>query len=158
MDYTVTQCEDGSICCGTRGTPEYGDCCRNKRGVFLDNLKVVSTRPANMSTVAAPTASTSSRPTQSLSPSTNSKNYTGAIAGGVVGGLVAGILATVLGLWLLRRHRSRKSPNGNELEDTTVVAPEKYAMRAELPYHGSHVPNELHGGPAAVELGESHVK
>jgi hypothetical protein len=76
--------------------------------------------------------------------------------GGVIGGLVAGIAVTVLALWSLQRHRKRKMPHGNELEDTTMVAPaEKYAMRAELPYQGTDV-NELHSGPAPVELGGSY--
>jgi hypothetical protein len=154
-DYLVTQCEDGSLCCGIRGSDEYGECCREKRGVWLDNLKVVSTKPAynSMSSIfASSTASPSSSASHSAPPSTSPSDHTGAIVGGVVGG-VAGILAILLGMWLLQRHKKRKAVTRSELEDTGMRQNEKYAMHAELPSQGRQVPGELHGSPEPVELG-----
>jgi hypothetical protein len=110
-----------------------------------------------MSTASSCSASTSSCELRASSAS-GSKTNVGAIVGGVIGGLVAGVAAGVLALWSLQRHRKKKAPHGNELEDTAMAAPaEKYAMRAELPYQGTHV-NELHSGPTPVELGGSYVR
>ncbi|EAT91448.1 hypothetical protein HBI56_014260 [Parastagonospora nodorum] len=152
-DWLITPCEDGSLCCGIRGSEEYGDCCRANKGVWLDNFKILSTKPAYGS-LSSGFASPTGCPSSSTPRQCSSSNNTGAIVGGVVGG-VGGIVAIVLGLWLLLRHRKPNRGARSELQDTGVVPTEKYAMQpgGGLPYHHGPPPGELPSSPAAVELG-----
>jgi LPXTG-motif cell wall-anchored protein len=130
-DYRLTRCiADGSFCCGTPGSKEAGDCCNAGKGVFLDNLKIVSTKPASQSTSASssttPSASASSSTAPSQGPTSNKSN-TGAIAGGVVAG-VAGITIIALAVWLLMRRRKRHGlvDNPYQHQPEAVYVQDKY--------------------------------
>jgi hypothetical protein len=160
-DYKLTRCpKDNSLCCGAPGTPEAGECCNQGRGVYLDNLTILTTKPTASSYSVAPTASPSATPTTSASsssssatPSPGNKSNTGAIVGAVVGA-IGGIAIFGLAIWLLRRHKKRDEKPIDEVHETVIV-PEKYQMRGELPFDNYRHHGELHGhsiGPAEMEV------
>ena len=123
----VTTCGDRSLCCGSIDQEAGQTCCSHRKGVYLENGKLVSTPPASAAASTAATASptSSSSPSSSsssASPSPNpSSNNTGAIVGGVVGG-IAGIVAAALAFWyfMIRKSLRQRSqaPNGFEPYNT----------------------------------------
>jgi hypothetical protein len=162
MDYKITRCpRDGSLCCGAPGTPEAGECCNQGRGVYLDDLKILTTRPTSGSLSATsaatasvtPTSSPSSSPAASTTPSSGTNSNTGAIVGGVVGGIGA-VAILAVATWLLRRHKKRNQKYTEEAHETVVIS-EKYQTRSELPYDNYRYHGELHGhsvGPAEMAV------
>ncbi|KAH8719352.1 hypothetical protein GQ44DRAFT_623379 [Phaeosphaeriaceae sp. PMI808] len=168
-DYRLTRCvDDGSLCCGAPGSDEAGDCCKAKRGVFLDNLKIVSAKPPSASssqtrlsitretitsTNSRSTAqSTTQPPTQTPAPSSGSDTNVGAIAGGVVGG-VAGILAFVLAGWLLRRHKKGKINHETEPARTDMDPQKKHELFVQSPQ--AELPGE-YVNPVELEATAKH--
>ncbi|KAE9971349.1 hypothetical protein EG328_005710 [Venturia inaequalis] len=95
----LTQCQDGSLCCGYNNT----NCCSRSQGSFIVNGQVSTSNPSSSTTTTTGTSATSSP--ASSSPSTSSRN-TGAIAGGVVGGVV-GLLVVLGAVWWGLRGRKR---------------------------------------------------
>jgi hypothetical protein len=158
MDYRITRCvADGSLCCGAPGSDEAGECCNAKRGVFLDNLKVVNTKPTAgtssqiLSTTSASSSATSS-PSGTPAASSDSRSNTGAIVGGVVGG-IGGIAVIAAVAWFLLRRRKQQSNVAELSNDYPLVPNEKYRLQQELPGDNQHYDAELHGtGVGPVEM------
>lgn len=108
-DVDVTQCDDGSFCCGaaTNGS----SCCAEGRGVFMVDGKESRVNPNKTSTTPTTPSATAAHST----PSTTASHHADAevIAGGVVGGVAA--LSLLIGLlyWFVRRRRrnSAASPS-----------------------------------------------
>jgi hypothetical protein len=148
-DYRLTRClVDGSLCCGAPGSKEAGDCCNAGKGVFLDNLKIVSTKPASQSTSVSSSTTPSASASSSTAPSQGSTSNTGAIAGGVVAG-VAGITIIALAVWLLMRRRKRNATVDNpyQHQQDVVYVQDKYRYddepHGELPAeHARELPAE----------------
>jgi hypothetical protein len=125
----VTECDNGSLCCGdpqTAGKP----CCQQGRGVWLVEGKVYASNPSSTS---ASTTATSAPPTSSAggttfiasttSPSTDtgatpsnqpstkpstSRDYTGVIAGCAVGGVVV-LALLICALWWFTFYKNRSN-------------------------------------------------
>ena len=157
-DYLVTQCDDGSLCCGSRGSPEFGECCRENRGVWLDNLKVVSTKPDTGSTSSMASDQPAPSATVPPKPANASSSRTAIIVGvvaGVLGG-IAGITGCALLIWLLRRHKKRRISKVAEMENTPVAQHEKFPLREAQPWEQDRKPpGELSGAVEVAELGAS---
>lgn len=108
-DVLVTDCLDGSWCAGKDNT----ECCRQKKGVFLDNGTQTSQK-ATSSATSMPTTSSTTPSTASL-PSPHPRD-SGLSTGAKIGiGLGVGLGALlVLGLiaffCLRRRSRSKAAP------------------------------------------------
>jgi hypothetical protein len=111
-----------------------GGCCTETKGVGLENLKVVSTRPLSLSTCSsAVSCSGTGTPSSTPPPQAASRSNTGPIVGDVVGG-VAGTAITALAEWLLfRRHRNRKRLEDNKVWDPSTVPDYHKDIHGELP-------------------------
>ncbi|KAL8729132.1 MAG: hypothetical protein Q9166_004963 [cf. Caloplaca sp. 2 TL-2023] len=175
----VTQCQDGSYCCGT-GTMA-NTCCTNGNGVFIakngetTNVKPKSTiSPASTasSTLSTSNTTTSTRSgliistdlTGAAAPSQTGSgpraadtktveeptNNTSAIAGGVVGGLVAAALIVVAGLWFLRQRRTRGISEKGPFMPYTTTNGSKPGYSNEV--EGSNARMEL-PAPVGHEMG-----
>lgn len=86
------------------------DCCESRRGVYVDNGKLVSTSPASSrptATSASSSASTNGTSPQSTPSPEPSSSNTGAIVGGVVAG-VAGVVILAFAFWFFMIRRSLK--------------------------------------------------
>jgi hypothetical protein len=161
MDYRITRCvADGSLCCGAPGSDEAGECCNAKRGVFLDGLKVVNTKPSGgvssqILSATSGTSSATSSPSSTAAASSGSKSNTGAIVGGVVGG-IGGIAVIAVVAWLLLRRRKQQL-HVAEVSGEQHYPAEKYRLQGELPGDNHRYEAELHGGNVApVEMDGSN--
>ncbi|KAL8998788.1 MAG: hypothetical protein Q9169_002238 [Polycauliona sp. 2 TL-2023] len=156
----VTDCGDGSYCCGS-GT-KASSCCANGNGVFLaNNGQTTNVNPSSTSSTASTTSSPTSAPqttTSNIPPGTvtktteKTKNNTGAIAGGVVGGLVAAALIVAAAIWFFKRWRSQEmGEKGPAIPYATSSKPGYFsemeganAPRMELPAPlGHEMPTEV---------------
>lgn len=71
-DSTITQCKDGSYCCGngTIGQP----CCDQRKGVFLMNGDIVTSNPSTATSTATASSSSKSSSTASYSSAITSSS------------------------------------------------------------------------------------
>ncbi|KAL8798939.1 MAG: hypothetical protein Q9182_006261 [Xanthomendoza sp. 2 TL-2023] len=168
----VTQCQDGSYCCGTGTTAN--NCCAQGNGVWIakdghtTNVKPTSTSStiSRSSAVASSTLSTSQTTTSTTPPpgavaasqtatgatgspsaaitktTEKAKNNTGAIAGGVVGGLVAAAIIVMGGIWLMMRRRNKR------MNDNGPFIPYGASSQSSKPTFF----NEVEGSNARMEL------
>jgi len=120
-DVKITECDNGSLCCGepeTVGRP----CCRRGEGVWLVQGKVYDSNPSSISSsILASATLTTSRVSPSSDPSATpsneaapSRDYTGVIAGSAVGGIVILALLICFLWWSTfnkkRSHAQRVAP------------------------------------------------
>ena len=116
----MTVCGDMSLCCGDPKQGHGQSCCSFRKGLFLQDGKIVPTlsATATASTASASTAILSAAPSTSAStlaatsppPSTN----IGAIVGGVIAGVAATvILALAFWYWMIRG-KVRQGPRTSE--------------------------------------------
>lgn len=140
-DTEVTQCDNGSYCCGRNDISK--SCCTSENGVWLVNGTTTRVNPnpsaSRSSSISAPTSSTtgsaapSARPASSEAPTEEKKTNTGAIAGGVAGGVLGLAAIAVAGLWLFfRRRRAPATPPKYESKGLMAEAPAD-DNRKELP-------------------------
>lgn len=151
----LTQCGDGTLCCGNKYAFVGADCCRKRKGLFLENDKLVST---SASASSAPTASSSASGTPSAlgtplaaaasatsSPASSSGNNTGAIVGGVVGGMAAIVIAA-MAFWyfIIRRNlkQGRQQREGAGYEDQTGDKP-RWQSTSEAPTNEVRMMREM---------------
>ncbi|KAL8886506.1 MAG: hypothetical protein Q9215_005805 [Flavoplaca cf. flavocitrina] len=141
----VTQCLDGSFCCG-KG-PEASQCCDLGRGIFLANSTTIPTESSSSALVGTPSFTSYWAPPTSLSlPSATTISH-GDATNGVssptsspssgtspaqrpdhVVPIVAGILGGVIGIliligilfWLVRR-RKKDAARSDSMEDSIVI-------------------------------------
>lgn len=174
----VTQCPNGSYCCGVGSAAN--KCCSTGAGVWIDkDGETTGVKPGSATTRSSTTTSSSStagntkatgaspvisttgpasEPSQSRSAAgatvtkstTTTTTNTGAIAGGVVAGVVA--VAVIVGavLWALRRRRNR--PMGQKPMWAPTTANQKppfYAGEME----GSNARRELSTEGGVHEIG-----
>lgn len=121
----VTQCDNGSYCCGAGTVAD--NCCNTDGGLWVDkDGNPTNIRPGSVTTKQQTTATTSatltldttdpadpaSQTTASAPGATVTKittkttTNTGAIAGGVVAGVVAAALIIAATIWALKRRRN----------------------------------------------------
>ena len=133
-DYLVTPCDDGSYCCGNGNLAE--NCCKEKRGVFLENGMAVSRDSNSILSGVAASSSIKAIPSSSLSVALTSLQSfnaptpiasvssssaakpspeTGTIIGAAIGG--AAVLALITGIivfiWMRRmtyKSRGHETP------------------------------------------------
>ncbi|KAF2114240.1 hypothetical protein BDV96DRAFT_600957 [Lophiotrema nucula] len=149
-DYLITICpQDGSLCCGAAGSDAVTQCCTEEKGVWLDNYKIVTTKPV-FSTPALATA-TSTVPQESTSSLAKDSHgvSVGAVAGGVVGGVVA-LAFGAGGLWLLFR---RRKENRKAEDDVKPTQTHGLSQKHEL-YTEERKPFEMEAWPLAELVGE----
>ena len=131
VDAPVTDCGDGSFCCGDSNPNNPAnfinatDCCAQKKGVPISNSNAKSSSStASSSTTTSPSSSQNPGSTSTTGPTTSaqgnstssSTSHSGAIAGAVVGGIA--IVALIgLALGLLATWRRRKRNIGQEKEE-----------------------------------------
>ncbi|PMD18304.1 hypothetical protein NA56DRAFT_751593 [Hyaloscypha hepaticicola] len=111
-DEHVTQCSDGSFCCGIEAGAKA--CCANNEGVWIVNGTTTNVNPSSATTSGAtitksiivnPTSQAPVTATGTGSPS--GSNHTGAIVGGVVGGLAV-LFIIAAAAWFSRRWRAAR--------------------------------------------------
>jgi hypothetical protein len=130
-DALVTQCNDGTYCCGQGNNT----CCDQGKGVRIAAIDgtPVSSSIGTSSTLSATSSATksSTSPTQLGSNPPNGKgSNTGAIAGGVVGGVVGGIIIAAAA-WYFWRRRSRGAAPAEIGHGEAAVGSAKVCSRIE---------------------------
>ena len=120
----LTTCGDTSLCCGSIDNWAGQDCCSHRKGLFIQDGKIVSTSSATSSATATPsatssvmsssTSSTTSTGSTATSQAKPASSNTGTIVGGVVGG-VAGIVFLALAFWyFMIRRNLRQQPRPSQ--------------------------------------------
>ena len=165
-DSTITQCTDGSYCCGngTIGQP----CCDQRKGVFLLNGETVSSNPSITTSTAAtssasnpsssaaiPTSAitSSSRPslplTTSLSPPSQDKSPSGKTIGTIVGAVLGTALIVSTGFTIFLLVKSRRSCRQAVAPDQVLAS---QMVRHAVELYGDDGSKELEGRGHEVEL------
>jgi len=142
----VTECSDGSYCCGLSSTGAGGTCCQTHQGVFLVDGKVLYTNPTSTGSAVPLVTATASVPLITSSATPNSAPSTGAIAGGVVGG-VAGLTLVIGAIWcfLVRSRRKRgTSPSLGGEGDANAMGQNGWGDKKDIGLHGA--PTQEIGG------------
>ena len=130
-DVRVTECTDGSICCGADNTT----CCDEGNGQFIlgdrlvDSIPSSTTLPTIITYAPRPKSNDTSTPRQNSTEDLNTPedkpasgaSNTAAIAGGTVGGVVA--IALVVGAVLLFLRRRKSTKGGTE--NFSLVIPDQ---------------------------------
>ena len=141
----VTQCLDGSICCGNG--PEASQCCNVGRGVFLSNGTSIATESSPSPLVDMPSSTPYWAPPTSLSlpsvttiphgdagngvSSPTSSSTTGTtptrrsdhvvpIVAGILGGVIGVLILIGILFWLVRR-RMKDAGRSDSIEDSIVI-------------------------------------
>ncbi|KAF2177115.1 hypothetical protein K469DRAFT_697475 [Zopfia rhizophila CBS 207.26] len=178
-DIVITQCEDGSLCCG--GAEVARDCCKAGKGVRIKDGEVLTSMVSSLSisgafmsstqTPGTPTSNTASSTTSFTIPQSDSTSmprpsaaqhtsdpeppqttYTPIIAGSIIGGVLALISINVV-LCLLMRRRKRARELGLEVKtETTFECVARPVPHWEL--DGESVRPELSGIGPTAELKE----
>ncbi len=144
-DQRVTQCPDGSFCCGKGSNAS--DCCDRGRGVYLVNGTISSKTPSpsdsrrrtsypspwppptslflpSVTTISdrdptngvfSPTSSSNSASSQS-----QQANQVVPIIAGILGGIIGILIMTGTLIWLFRRKR-RRPAKSDSIEDSIVI-------------------------------------
>ncbi|KAL9040483.1 MAG: hypothetical protein Q9180_001878 [Flavoplaca navasiana] len=141
----VTQCPDGSFCCG-KG-PEASQCCGLGRGVFLVNSTTIPAEPSSSALVGTPSftsywapptslslpsattishgdatngvSSPTSSPTSGTSPAQRPDHVVPIVAG-ILGGVIGVLILIGILFWLVRR-RKKDAPRSDSMEDSVVI-------------------------------------
>lgn len=140
-DVVVTQCEDGSYCCGNNDNTT--ECCVSGKGVRIVDGQVV-TASSSSSIGPTTTATFSQTPTASSVGSNNTSSSNSGVIGGAVGG---GVGAVVLGLgawyfWYRNKKRwAAEADAAHGIQNKEVVSDDAN-YRSVLPMT-QHYPSEL---------------
>jgi hypothetical protein len=150
----VTECQDGSFCCGNNNTK----CCSAGQGSFVVNGQVTISKPSSTSSTTSSTSTATSTSSVVVAMTSKSSSNTGAIAGGVVGGVVG--LVLILGaIWFfVRRRKSVGADTGakerlalHEMESTD-------AQRHEMMGSGSFATGNKKMGQSGATTGPGMVE
>lgn len=151
----VTQCDNGSYCCGNGTVAD--SCCNTGGGLWVGkdgnptNIRpgsVTTTEQTTVTTSATstvPTASPASQTTASApgavvtKTTTKPTTNTGAIAGGVVAGIIAAALIIAAAIWAMKRRRNRPMNQQPMAVPHADAKPPLYASEME----GSNAHGEL---------------
>ncbi|KAL8682646.1 MAG: hypothetical protein Q9186_001333 [Xanthomendoza sp. 1 TL-2023] len=146
-DQRVTQCQDGSFCCG-KGS-EASTCCTQRRGMFVVNGTTTSQKPSSIVTESRTRRPTPWSPPTSLtlpsvttrsnggpsnrvltptsSPSTaltsvpsDKPNHVIPIVASILGGVIGTLILLSTLIWLFRR-RKRRITNSDSVGDSIVI-------------------------------------
>ncbi|KAL8752477.1 MAG: hypothetical protein Q9199_005713 [Rusavskia elegans] len=141
----VTQCRDGSFCCGKGSDASH--CCNGRQGVFVVNGTVTSTDPSRSApgsrtsftsswspptSLSLPSVTTISHrdptngvssptpPSSSASSQPQRPNHLVPIIAGVLGGVIGILILIGTIIWLFRRKR-KGFEQSNSIEDSIVI-------------------------------------
>lgn len=173
-DVKITECDNGSLCCGepeTAGKP----CCQQGKGVWLVQGKVYNSNPSSISSSALASSTLASSPssptgivhttltTSTMSPSSDpsatpsnqaapSRDYTGVIAGSAVGGIV--ILALLICfLWWFTFHKKRS--HAQHVAPAELDSSGSYGSDGSYKY--AHSNQVYHEAPANAGQGRAEM-
>ncbi|KAF0321318.1 Transmembrane alpha-helix domain protein [Colletotrichum asianum] len=148
-DMTMTECADKSYCCGNDQNAK--DCCREGKGVRIEDGQVVTTSSMSSSPTASSAGANGSAP---------SNNQTGIIGGAVGGGVGAVVLAlTAWFIWYKRRKRNTRARGdaADVTQNYVAVSQERgYPTVVEAPSYHPLVEMPGEGHPA--ELGSESMR
>ncbi|KAF5487489.1 hypothetical protein CGCS363_v013707 [Colletotrichum siamense] len=145
-DMTVTECADESYCCGNDQNAK--DCCREGKGVRIEDGQVVTTSSV------MPTASAG------VGGSAHSNKSAGVIGGAVGGGFGAVVLALAAWfIWYKRRKRNTRARGdaADVTQNYVAVSQEGgYPTVVEAPSY--YPPIEMPGEGHPAELGSESMR
>jgi hypothetical protein len=146
--HPLTQCSDGSFCCGNENTT----CCLASQGYYLDQSGSILAAPSASSIKISATITTYVTATATSAVSTTNTSNKGAVIGlasalGVVS--LVGLTALLFAVWRFRRSKSNSHKNGDGIYQPHFDAKNP---RAELQNTGL----DPHQNISEIN-GESHI-
>ena len=110
--HPLTQCSDGSFCCGNENTT----CCLASQGYYLDQSGRILAAPSASSIKISATITTYTTATATSAVSTKNTSNKGAVIGlasalGVVS--LVSLIALLFAIWRFRRSKSNSYKNGD---------------------------------------------
>ncbi|KAL0934905.1 uncharacterized protein CTRU02_209496 [Colletotrichum truncatum] len=169
MDVLVTQCADGSYCCGNDQNAT--ECCKLGKGVRIVDGEVITSSALSSSTLGPTTIPISSMLSSAISSATTTPTATDSetedkketsnshagVIGGAVGGGVGAMVLVIAALFFWHRRKKAGGMRGDNAthQKTYATADEdaKYVVTSSPPQYYNQPPSELPGPMDPVELG-----